>query len=215
MVSFPSSPIRLSSPSPPVTVSLPSPPSSVSLPPWPLIVSWPSPPRMLSPKNGDPIIESSPLPASTRMLVTLGYVVAVTSLRLIVFASSPPLTTIDVTALVRTFGAVPRIAPLARISTEPLAFCRTVMLSPPSELTNNSPPTNSAATDSSERSSIRSTVAGNPLVRDRRWFRPNECNQDLSSTAGNPFPDKRGPEYSLSPAESASGTDCATEFVPP
>lgn len=89
------------------------------------------------------------------------------------------------------------------------------MLSPLSELTNSSPLTNSAATDNSERSSIRSAaVVVSPVVRERRSFRPNDCNQDLNNTAGDPFPDKNDPEYSLSCAESTFDTDCATESVP-
>lgn len=87
------------------------------------------------------------------------------------------------------------------------------MLSPPSELTNNSPLTKSAATESSVRSSICSIAAGCPLHRVRRRFRPNECSQDLSFTAGDPFPDKRGLKSSQSSSESACSTDCATEFV--
>ena len=76
------------------------------------------------------------------------------------------------------------------------------MLSPPSELTNNSPLTNNAATDKSERFSMCSAAAGSTSVRGRRGIRPNECSQDLSDTAGKPFPDKCGPEVSLSVAES-------------
>ena len=53
------------------------------------------------------------------------------------------------------------------------------------------------------------------MVRVRRCFRPNDCNQDLNNTAGDPFPESRGPECSLSCAESTIGTDYATESVPP
>ena len=62
---------------------------------------------------------------------------------------------------------------------------------------------------------MRSAAVGSTLVRGRRGFRLNECSQDLSDTAGNPFPVYRGPEVSLFLAESTSGSDYATEFVPP
>src|SRR5262245_46347457 len=120
---------------------------------------------------------------------------AVTPVRSIKFASSPPVTRIFVIDPVATFSTLDTGAPLSKTCTVPglTGLSRTATLSVGPSAISSSPATNSAVDDNSERSSncslARAASSRQPLLRREPHFsdRPIRSIHELKSTAQLPF----------------------------